>query len=506
MDSQIEKNGKLPLEEALEKTGYGIYNYLIIALAGIGTIAFVALTFGSTIIVPASACELATTSAQQGLLIAVPVLGAVIGTLLWGYLGDTRGRRRMLLLSLTLGGTSNALASISVNWLMLMIVQLFTVTFGSGIYVLSMTLLSESVPVRKRNVAMLLVSSIFLLGQGLISVMAIPVIPLSFSYYMPALGIYWNSWRTMQVVFSLPCVLCGICLLFMQESPKYALASGDEEWSMRILETFYRVNNGKRAEEFGVKGLLKETGTAEKKSAKDQILPLFKMPYLKYTLVMASLFILHQIVIAFLVWAPTITNKFMKLLETGEGTDFTLCQIIDAEVEPDPNDVPCSLNRNALLLMFGVCAMHSFFNTILSQIVDKTGRRNMAMVVASICGVAGILINLIPNAVGTVVLFMVFSIALVSMGFYTTISVALFPTHLRTTAVALTMIGARLMSVFFIQIVNYLLTNWCAGGFYVCSALFGSSVLLLALIPDDRRLRAPPPKDSETTEEKRSSS
>ncbi|XP_063635431.1 solute carrier family 22 member 13-like [Cydia splendana] len=400
----------------------------------------------------------------------------------------------MLLVSLVLGAASNALASISVNWIMLMIVQLCTVTLGSGIYVLSMTLLSESVPLQKRNVAMVLVSSIFLLAQGIISVMSIPIIPLTFSYHLEALGIYWNSWRTLQVVYSLPCLICAVFWVFMQESPKYELASGNEDQALKILRIIHRWNNGRKEEELQVKELLQETDATQKKSedVKDQIVPLFKKPYLKSTLIMASLFILFQIIVAFVVWAPSIANQLMKLLETGEGSDLTLCQIIATEVEVNPDATPCSINSTAMFLLLAMCSLQSVFNTILSLIVNKAGRRNTAMAVASLCGLSGVLVNLVPNAVGTGVLFVVFSLGAVTMGFYTAIAVTLFPTRLRTMAMAMSMIGARLMSVVFIQIVNYLLVNSCELGFYLFSALFASSTLILALLPDDRRLLAPP--------------
>lgn len=272
-----------------------------------------------------------------------------------------------------------------------------------------MTLLSESVPLQKRNVAMVLVSSVFLLAQGIISVMAIPIIPLTFSYHLETLGIYWNSWRTLQVVYSLPCLICAVFWVFMQESPKYELASGNEDQAMKILRTIHRLNNSRSEEELQVKELLQETDATEKKSdAKEQIVPLFKKPYLKRTLIMASLFILFQIIVAFVVWAPSIANQLMKLLETGEGSDLTLCQIIATEVEVDSDAPPCSINSIAMLLLLAMCSLQSVFNTVLSLIVDKAGRRNTAMVVASLCGLSGVLVNLVPNAAGTAALFVGF--------------------------------------------------------------------------------------------------
>ncbi|XP_048003923.1 uncharacterized protein LOC125240116 [Leguminivora glycinivorella] len=286
--------------------------------------------------------------------------------------------------------------------------------------------------------------------------------------------------------------------MLMQESPKYVLASGDEDQTIQILRTIHRLNNSRRKEELQVKELLLETDDSEKKSsAKEQIVPLFKKPYLKSTLIMASLFILFQIIVAFMVWAPTISNQLMTLLETGKGSDLTLCQVIATQIDADLDAAPCSINSTAMLLLLAMCSLQSVYNTLLSLIVDKAGRRNTAMIVAAVCGLCGVLVNLVPNTTGTAILFVIFSLGAVTMGFYTAIAVTLFPTKLRTMAMAMSMIGARLMSVVFIQIINYLLVNSCELGFYLFSTLFASSALILALLPDDRRLLAPPKPNPE---------
>lgn len=53
------------------------------------------------------------------------------------------------------------------------------------------------------------------------------------------------------------------------------------------------------------------------------------------------------------------------------------------------------------------------------------------MGVAAVCGIAGILVNLVPNAIGSAVLFTVLLMGIVGVGLYTAIAVAIFPTHLR---------------------------------------------------------------------------
>ncbi|XP_053605975.1 uncharacterized protein LOC128672698 [Plodia interpunctella] len=427
---------KVPFEVAMDKTGFGLYNLLLTSLAGLVIISFGCIVYGSTIIVPSSACELETTPTQQGLLASAPIIGK-----------------------------------------------------SSGQYTISMTMLSESVPMAKRNLVVLLVTSIFLLAQGIMAVLAIPIIPLSFSYEMPVLGIYWNSWRTLMLVYCAPSLLCACWLFFMQESPKYALAKGDEAETLRILNVIYKLNNRKSSEEYQVKGIVAE-GSSEKASTKDQVVPLFKVPLLKYTIIMTTLSVFHQIT-AFGIWLPTIANQYVRLLETGEGADLTICGIINTELEivPDPDATPCALNVTSLLIVLVVGVMQSCFNLIISALVDRVGRRNTAMAITAFCGTCGILVNLVPGALASLLLFGLYLMAMMVLGLYTAISVALFPTHLRALAVSLTMTGGRVFSFASIQILNYLLINNCEVGFYVYASILVSSAIVASFLPDDRLLR-----------------
>ncbi|CAG9787449.1 unnamed protein product [Diatraea saccharalis] len=288
------EDGKIPFESALDKAGFGLFTFLYSTLIGFIIITFVFISYGSTIIVPTSACELETTTTQQGMLAAAPVIGLLLGAVLWGYLGDTRGRRRMLLVSLLAAGTINSLASLSVNWIMLLVLQFIASIFASGLYSLSMTLLSECVPMGKRNIVLLLVTSIFLLSQGLMAVLAIPIIPLSFSTYLPALDIFWNSWRTLMVVYSIPSFITALCLFFLPESPKFVLSQGNEEQALEILRTIHRINNRSSKEEYQVKGLIREVEKQDKPSMKEQIVPLFRAPLLKFTIIMTTLLVFQQ--------------------------------------------------------------------------------------------------------------------------------------------------------------------------------------------------------------------
>ncbi|XP_050349462.1 synaptic vesicle 2-related protein-like isoform X1 [Nymphalis io] len=488
MGGVVENEDKVPFEEALNKSGFGLYSYLLLSVSGLVVIAVVCTAYGNTIIVPTSACELQTTTAQRGVLAAVPVVGLIVGGILWGYLADVFGRRLTLIISLISSAVVNSLASISVNWIMLMILQFIATLLSSGQYSMAMTMLSESVPMVKRNIVVLLVGSIFLLAQGIMAVLAIPIIPLTFSYELPTLGIYWNSWRTLLLVYSAPSILSALWLFFMYESPKFLFAKGRETEALKILKNIHRLNNLGSKSEYNVQSFEADTTTSSiSKSAKEQILPLFKSPLLKNTIILTLLFIFQQIG-SFQVWLPTITNKLVEILETGEGSNLTLCGILRSSISapPDPDAVPCSLNVTSLLIVLAVGAMQSVTNAIISIVINRIGRRNMVMFVAAFCGLCGIIVNLVPNAIGSAVMFFILLIGIVNIGLYTAMAVALFPTYLRALAVAFTMTGSRIGAFASVQILNVLLESNCEVGFYVYSAVFASSAVIALFLANDR--------------------
>ncbi|XP_049870520.1 putative transporter SVOPL [Pectinophora gossypiella] len=488
---------KVPFETALDKANFGPYSYMLTVLTGVSIISYACMVYSSTIIVPTSACELGTTHSQQGLLVAGPLVGAILGAILWGYLADRHGRRSMLLVSFLSAAVVNSVASLSVNWIMLIVLQFLVALLASGQYSLAMTLLSECVPMARRNLVVLIVASIFLLAQGVMALLAIPIIPLEFSYHLPSLGIYWNPWRTVLLVYSLPSLICLLGVYFMMESPKFVYAKGDEERSLDILKYIHKVNSGRNSkEEYQVKGLLADTTIAQDDGKSlHSVAELLKAPLLKYLIIMSTLSVFQQVG-AFTLWLPTIANQFVNIVKTGEGRNYTLCQILVAGKNASRHSTlpACALNETALLIVFGMGCIQSLCNIFLSMVVNYGGRRNTVMVLASVSGVSGILVNLVPDAVGSAVFFVIFLMGLLLLGLYTAISVALFPTHLRALAVSLTMTGGRVVLFAVVQILNFLLKHNCDLGFYIFASIIAASAVVVSFLPDDRRKQLTPPK------------
>ncbi|XP_063628651.1 synaptic vesicle glycoprotein 2C-like [Cydia splendana] len=502
---------KVPFEEALDSTGVGAYQYRCVGLSSAAALAYACVCYGGAILVPAGACELRAAPQHQAAMLAAPALAGVVGSVVWGWLGDRRGRRRALLGTLGGAALTNAAASLAPSWPLLLLLQCTSTFLGSGVYPLVMTLLSESVPRASRDRALLAVATVMLCSQGVMAGLAIPIVPLTFSYYVPALGIYWNSWRTLMLAYSLPAIVAGLGIwLFVQESPKFVLTKGDEDGAMKIMELIHKIN--KVDEKFQVQGLFldsqeKTMSMAEAEAeaeagagaaaGRGRFTALFRAPLRQYTAICTLLFIGMQFVGAFLIWLPKISNQLTKLLQTGEGSDMTLCAIIErslhaetrALAEPAASGVSCSINVSALLILLAACSLQLIANGVLSLAVGRYGRLNSVMGLVLVCGSSGALAAAGPPAAVGVALYAGLVVGIIVVGPYTAIAVSLFPTHLRSLAVGLTITGGRLCGFFTIQLANYLLGRHCRLGLLLFSAVFASSALLLRLLPSDRRPR-----------------
>ncbi|RVE44303.1 hypothetical protein evm_011027 [Chilo suppressalis] len=490
MSVVLDNEEGVPFEEALDRTGFGLYSVSMTALGGVVIISFVCIFYSSTIVVPVSACQLNTTGAQQGMLVAGPIVGVILGAMFWGYVADQHGRKKTLLTSLIAGATINAFASLSTDWFFLLILQFIASLMISGQYSLAMTLVSESVPLAKRNIVVLMVTCIFLLSQGLMAVMAMPIVPLTFSYRLPYLDIYWTSWRLLLVIYSLPSLFTALWLNHMQESPKFVYSKGTETKALDILKIIYRINNRDRSDEFKVKSLMRRTSINFEYVPRNHCMLLFTQPLLKYTLIMTLLFLLEQLA-AFKVWLPTIAHRYVQVVNNGEGRNLTLCSIIASSLD-DPKvkenseiAARCGLDFEALLIVLVITMMLSVTNAIMTMAVGRFGRRNMVMIITLISGGSGMLVNLVPNSVASAALFVLQLLGIVVIGLYTALCMTLFPTRLRALAMTLTMTGARVANFMSIQVINYLLIHSCDLAFYIYGAMLAFSAVVAYFLPRD---------------------
>ncbi|CAK1578948.1 unnamed protein product [Parnassius mnemosyne] len=481
---------KVPFEDALNMTGFGKFNYLMMLLVSSIIMGMAFEIVSVAYLVPASACELETISSQQGLMAGTPLVGIIVTSHFWGYLADTKGRRKILCWCLSLGFTAGALTSLSPNWMVFVLLKFASSCGVAGTYALALTLLSECTPENRRFAMIVLTNSVFLGSSGLMAILAIPVLPLTFSYYIPFLKIHLNSWRLLNLLYSLPCALGAIGISCAYESPKYLLSVGQEEEALKVLKRIHFINKGKTSE-FEVKSVTLNEESARNvqglwASIVSQTVPLLKPPLLKNTLILSVMFVLVYFCLnPYMVWLPYIADGIMRSMERGES-NITFCQMLqtslDASTEQTAN---CGLNQFAMSMVFGINLFLAILNSVLSTVIHFCGRKTLLLTIQLTSGVAGLLINVTGNWIISLVLFIIFVSGVLNFGYLSTFSVDIFPTYVKAMAVCLTLMVGRGSSVLGINILKQLLVNNCEVSFYFFAGLTFVGGLIGFLLPPD---------------------
>ena len=180
-------------------------------------------------VMPGSTEEYGLTKSQAALLPLGGIVGTVIGSLLWGYLGDVIGRRASILFAaVVFVGTSICGAMPSYTW---NIIMCFLMGLGAGgMLPIAFALLAELIPARQRGWLIVLVGGIGTVGGYLAASGSAALLEPTF------------GWRILWFL-GLP---TGVMLLFLNryipESPRYLLVQGREKEAHRIMD-YFRIEN-----------------------------------------------------------------------------------------------------------------------------------------------------------------------------------------------------------------------------------------------------------------------
>ncbi|KAM3956314.1 synaptic vesicle glycoprotein 2B-like [Aphomia sociella] len=491
-------------ESALTMTGFGKFNYLVFLLCCTIISGMSFEIFSVAYLVPASACELSTTSSQQGLMAGVPLIGIVATSHIWGYLADTRGRKKILWISMILGYVTGTLAAFSPNWIVFSVLKLFSSSAVAGGFALSITLLGESTPIAQRSTLIILTTTIFLSCTGMMAAIAIPVLPISFSYYIPVLDIHFNSWRLLNLIFNIPCAISAIGLLFAYESPKYLLSSGDQVGTLKILREIYVINNGKDGDSYQVDSVVLEEGNTINNnngfwaSMVAQTIPLLKPPLLFNTILLGSIFItVYMCINPFIVWMPYIADAVLRTIEVG-ADGMTFCDMIRFAKNNTVSQVTetgsCAMNTTALTLVFATGMLLGVLNILMSAFINIIGRKRLLIGLELVAGTAALCLNASHMWILSTILFITFISANLNFGLLSTFSIDLFPTYVKAMAVCLTLMVGRGSAFFGINIVKSLIDSNCEATFYIFGGITFLGGIVGFLLPSD--IKKPKPADT----------
>lgn len=102
-------------------SGVGKIQYLAVLASFLCLMHYVLDVLGISLIIPVATCDLQLTTSKKGLLISFPFLGLTLTAHLWGFLADSIGRRKSIVLSLCATILFSLLSALAPHfWIMLL--------------------------------------------------------------------------------------------------------------------------------------------------------------------------------------------------------------------------------------------------------------------------------------------------------------------------------------------------------------------------------------------------
>ncbi|KAJ8956223.1 hypothetical protein NQ314_006756 [Rhamnusium bicolor] len=284
-------------EEAISLVGFGKFNLFVLLATGLCLMCVIIETMCAMFIIPAAQCDLNLNLTEKGLLYSISFFGVVSSSHLWGFIADTKGRKKVLLISLVSSAVVSFICSVvSMPWLFIFL------RFING--------------------------------------------------FLP--------WRLLIIIYALPSLISAILIFFLPESPKYLLTQGKKDEVMHILTKIFRINTGKSGDEYTVSSILWDDSILEVKheenenmfkSMWNQTVPLFKRTFLIKTILVCFLqfaiflskdFLEHLIkskneksngqtifrTSSVVMWYPQILNSMTDYGKVVAQNEVTMCKSI----------------------------------------------------------------------------------------------------------------------------------------------------------------------------------
>eukprot|EP01134_Creolimax_fragrantissima_P003006 CFRG3006T1 len=230
-------------EKAMSAVAWGPYQKRLTIVAGFinasDSIAVTAMSF----VIPNAGITLSMSAKEKGWLMSVVFIGMMVGGLLWGSAGDSYGRRRCLMFSLSTNGLASVVSSVAPSFSALMLFQFVSGVGVGGTIPLVFTFFSECLPIAKRGQYVVILASFWMVGSIFVATLAWFVIPMN-SVFFTIGGMDYTSWRMFLLLTGTPSLLCAISLRMFYESPRYYYNNGYRAASFNILSGIHEYNTG----------------------------------------------------------------------------------------------------------------------------------------------------------------------------------------------------------------------------------------------------------------------
>ncbi|KAJ8719338.1 hypothetical protein PYW08_011513 [Mythimna loreyi] len=474
------------IEEALELTGHGRYNILLLFTCCLIHLGAVIDLLGYGLVVPAASCDLQLSLKESGMLTSVSFAGFMFA-LPWGYSVDKYGRKKALFISSSVGFIMSSLTSFSTSFYMMLILKFLATSFSTASITLTITFLGECTSKGRRSRYVFAQNAADLATDFVCFGLAYFILRLDFNIPVPLLTSY-RPWRLMTLLMTVPLGMGSLMTCFLHESPKFLANMGETDKALDVLTAMYEANNGKGSV-YPVKSLMKvdrpDRTISFWDSVVQQTVPIFKPPLLWRSL---QLFLLFSICCAtnnvFFVWFPTMVNSFF----TTVSEDTSFCERIVANITPVKFNETC-IDTNPLNTIYSGLLFSLFFIILNIVIIPISNwRRTLMISTFVLSGLSCILVDVVRQSVASMILFIGIQLTGICMGSVGSYYVDLFPTSHRGLATSIGMMFARFMCLGGVNIVGATIIDYCRITFYSWAVFVFSGILAALFLPSEAKV------------------
>ncbi|SPO20769.1 uncharacterized protein UTRI_00246 [Ustilago trichophora] len=228
--------GATPLDRTMDRIGMGRYQWTVLILSGLGWAADNMWIQAIAIILPHIQRYFTLSDGIVGLASSSIFIGMFVGSIAWGTISDSYGRRAAFNITLAVTAIFGTLSSLAASFPMLCLLLFAVGTGVGGSMPTDSSNLVENLPVRKHSYVTAL-SVFFSAGSVVSSLIGLAVLsatnPEGWRWLLGALAFVTVLFVSARVVF-----------FRLLESPKYLVHAGRPQEARDILQKIHRYNGG----------------------------------------------------------------------------------------------------------------------------------------------------------------------------------------------------------------------------------------------------------------------
>lgn len=497
---------KADFEGAIEQCKYGYFHVMLLAVCGFVSTSEEMDVISMSFILPSAQCDLNLTTHTKGWLNSIIFIGMMAGAYVWGSVADSLGRKKVLIAIAMMNGVCIVASSFSQNYEFFMLFRFLNGAALGGSGPVIWSYFAEFQPKSKRGAMLSSMAGFWTLGNLFVAGLAWLIIPKEIGYHSDTF--VYNSWRIFLLICALPSFVVGGMLFLLPESPKFLLTQGRTEEAMEIFRKIYQINTGNDPSTYPVRHLIMDDivhhGIEPRKPVKgkysnmivdivENSKQLFRPPILRFTLISIMInFTFHIGYYGLMMWFPELFNRFDEFAREHPNQSASVCEVTSYVIGNGSQGLgtECSSHiesdvfRESLITV--AAALPS--NALAIFGMDRFGRKFFLVFSTIASGICSASLYFVYNKTDNLVVSAVFS-SVISCGnaALDCLITEIFPTHLRATGVAISMVAARLGGIIGNIVIATLLDMYCPAPTFIVAGLLIGGGLLCLFLPNTTR-------------------